>query len=98
MANPPYIAPDDPHLPALDRGGEPMSALVSADDGYGDLQLLIDQARRALRPGGWLLLEHGWTQAPAVRARLAVAGYQQIGSSTDLGGHERVSFGCVAAS
>ena len=46
-----------------------------------------------LLPGGWLLLEHGYDQADAVRALLAVQGFTEIASRKDLGGHERISLG-----
>jgi release factor glutamine methyltransferase len=43
--------------------------------------------------GGWLLLEHGYDQAEAVRALLADTGYGDVQSWRDLGGIERVSGG-----
>jgi len=46
-----------------------------------------------LRPGGWLLLEHGYDQAAAVRALLADAGYADIESRRDLASIERCSGG-----
>lgn len=93
LSNPPYIAEDDPHLDALDRGGEPRSALVAAAAGLADLHALIGQARNALRVGGWLWLEHGWDQAAAVRGALAAAGFDAVRSERDFGGHERASGG-----
>jgi release factor glutamine methyltransferase len=71
VSNPPYLAEDDPHLPALQH--EPRSALVAADAGLADLRLLVAQAPGWLRPGGHLLLEHGHTQGPAVAAAFAAA-------------------------
>jgi release factor glutamine methyltransferase len=65
VSNPPYIAPGDDHLPALHH--EPVSALVGAEDGLGDLRAIIDGSRKHLAPGGWLLLEHGHDQAPPVQ-------------------------------
>jgi release factor glutamine methyltransferase len=46
-----------------------------------------------LQPGGWLLLEHGWDQAPAVRALLQGAGLTEVQSRRDLAGIERCSGG-----
>jgi release factor glutamine methyltransferase len=57
VSNPPYIASDDPHLPALHH--EPITALTPGDDGLADLRTLIDTAPQHLSPGGWLLLEPG---------------------------------------
>lgn len=93
VANPPYIAESDPHLALGDVRFEPRSALVAADDGLADLRYLIDHAGPFLADGGWLLLEHGHTQAAGVRALLDRAGYTQVASVCDLGGHERVSLG-----
>ncbi|MDR5905542.1 peptide chain release factor N(5)-glutamine methyltransferase [Franzmannia qiaohouensis] len=95
VANPPYLAPDDPHLGQGDVRFEPHSALVAAAAGMADLQWLIGAARGYLLPGGWLLLEHGMDQGPEVRAALHEAGYCQVATLDDLGGRERVSLGCV---
>lgn len=91
VSNPPYIAEADPHLPALAH--EPGSALVSGPDGLDDTRTIIAQSTRALRPGGWLLLEHGHDQAPRVRALLGSAGFDHVSSHTDLAGIERCSGG-----
>lgn len=90
-SNPPYIAADDPHLPALQH--EPREALVSGIDGLDDLRVLCARAPAHLLPGGWLLLEHGHDQAAAVRALLRQAGLQQVQSRRDLAGIERCSGG-----
>src|SRR5690606_26738217 len=60
VSNPPYIDAEDVHLGQGDLRFEPRSALVAAEDGLSDLATIADQARRHLRPDGWLLLEHGW--------------------------------------
>lgn len=91
LANPPYIAAGDPHLPALRH--EPLAALTPGGDGLGALFQLIDGAVAHLRPGGWLLLEHGHDQGPAVRARLVGAGFLQVTTRRDLARHERCSGG-----
>jgi release factor glutamine methyltransferase len=93
VANPPYIAEDDPHLASGDLRFEPRSALVSADQGLADLCRLAQGARRHLAPGGWVLLEHGHTQAARVRDILLEEGFLEVASVEDLGGHERVSLG-----
>ncbi|APX93698.1 protein-(glutamine-N5) methyltransferase, release factor-specific [Halomonas sp. 1513] len=95
VANPPYLAADDPHLSQGDVRFEPHSALVAAAAGMADLTWLIDTAREHLLPGGWLLLEHGMAQGEAVRSALNGAGYRQVETLDDLGGRERVSLGCV---
>jgi release factor glutamine methyltransferase len=91
VSNPPYVACGDPHLAGLKH--EPVQALESGPDGLSDLRIIIAQAPRRLRPGGWLLLEHGWDQASAVRALLDAAGFSSVGSRRDLAGIERCSGG-----
>jgi len=93
VSNPPYIAAQDPHLVEGDVRFEPSSALVAGADGLDDLRLIVSEAPLYLLPGGWLLLEHGYDQADAVRALLAVQGFTEIASRKDLGGHERISLG-----
>ncbi|WAB97373.1 MULTISPECIES: peptide chain release factor N(5)-glutamine methyltransferase [Pseudomonas] len=93
LSNPPYIAAQDPHLAAGDVRFEPSSALVAGADGLDDLRLIVGQAPAHLLPGGWLLLEHGYDQAQAVRALLAGQGFIEVASRKDLGGHERISLG-----
>ena len=89
VSNPPYIASEDHHLAALKH--EPLQALASGADGLDDIRTIIGQAGVHLVPGGWLLLEHGYDQAPAVRALLADAGLQHAQSRRDLAGIERCS-------
>ena len=93
VSNPPYIAADDHHLNEGDVRFEPRSALVAEDNGLADLRYLVDAAWQYLQPGGWLLLEHGWTQAPDVCAMLRACGYQYVESLHDLGQQPRVSVG-----
>ena len=91
VANPPYIAEGDPHLPGLVH--EPISALVSGPQGLNDLQTITDQARAHLKPGAWLLLEHGYNQAEAVCQILKQKGYTDVQSRNDLAGIVRCSGG-----
>ena len=91
VSNPPYIAALDPHLAALTH--EPLQALASGADGLDDLRQIIGQAPRCLQPGGWLLLEHGYDQAPAVRRLLTEAGFSDVQSRCDLSAIERCSGG-----
>jgi release factor glutamine methyltransferase len=92
LSNPPYLGADDPHLPALRH--EPHTALVPAGGAaLADLEHLVDHAPAHLRPGGWLLLEHGHDQGPAVTARLRAHGFAVPGQRHDLAGHWRCSGG-----
>ncbi|WP_137974067.1 peptide chain release factor N(5)-glutamine methyltransferase [Pseudomonas sp. F(2018)] len=93
VSNPPYIAAADRHLGEGDVRFEPMSALVAGADGLDDIRQIIDQAPLHLEAGGWLLLEHGYDQAEAVRGLLGAVGFAAVESRRDLGGHERISLG-----
>lgn len=88
ISNPPYIAPKDPHLAALKH--EPLSALVAADDGYRDLNTIMDTAPRVLKAGGWLIMEHGWQQGNTLRARAAHnPAWQHITTGQDYARRDR---------
>jgi len=93
VSNPPYIAADDPHL--ADLAHEPLSALVAADDGLADIRAIATGARGRLRPGGWLLFEHGWEQADAVATILREAGFGGIATRRDIEGRPRCSGGLL---
>jgi release factor glutamine methyltransferase len=92
-SNPPYIASGDAHLAQGDLRFEPSGALTDFADGLSALRTIIEGAPAHLVQGGWLLLEHGYDQAEAVRALLSDAGYGEVQSWRDLGGIERVSGG-----
>ena len=93
VSNPPYIAAADRHLDEGDVRFEPSSALVAGEDGLDDIRLIVAQAPDYLEAGGWLLLEHGFDQASAVRELLTARGFTAVESRRDLGGHERISLG-----
>ena len=93
VSNPPYIADGDTHLSALIH--EPLAALASGTDGLDDIRTIIAQAPTHLLPGGWLLLEHGYDQAAAVRTLLTAAGLHGAQSRRDLAGIERCSGACL---
>jgi release factor glutamine methyltransferase len=97
VANPPYIAADDPHLAQGDLRFEPSMALTDQADGLSALRAIIGNAQKHLTPNGWLLMEHGYDQAAAVRNLLETQGFAQVQSWKDLAGIERVSGGVAAA-
>lgn len=89
IANPPYIAAHDEHLPAL--AAEPQGALVSGPDGLYDLEVIIQTAGAHLYPAGWCMLEHGYDQGPAVQALFGAAAFGNIQTHQDLAGLDRVT-------
>ncbi|MBT1870720.1 peptide chain release factor N(5)-glutamine methyltransferase [Enterobacter mori] len=93
VSNPPYIDEHDPHLAQGDVRFEPLTALVAANEGLADLDHIVTTSRQHLLPGGWLLVEHGWTQGNAVRALFTNAGYREVATCRDYGGNERLTLG-----
>ena len=91
LANPPYVADDDPHLTALRH--EPIAALTAGADGLDALRVLARGAAAHLQPGGWLLLEHGAGQDSAVRELLRAGGLTDLSTRTDLAALPRCSGG-----
>jgi len=92
-SNPPYMAGDDPVLQGDGLRYEPGVALTPGGDGTSALLTLINGAPGHLVAGGWLLLEHGATQGPRLRAALVARGFTHVTSHRDLAGHERVTEG-----
>lgn len=97
-SNPPYIAAGDPDLATDVRDFEPEMALVSGPTGLECLAQIVASAPHHLEPGGWLVLEHGWRQAEAVRNLLERAGFTHVTSHADLAGHLRVTEGQAPSS
>ncbi len=91
VSNPPYIVDGDWHMSAL--AYEPKQALTSGADGLDDIRQIIAHAPQFLTSNGWLLLEHGYDQAAAVRDLLDKRGFVQVQSKLDLAGIERCSGG-----
>jgi len=92
-ANPPYVAQGDPHLGLGDVRFEPVGALAAGPDGLDAIRRIAGQAPHCLRPGGWLLLEHGFDQAAAVAKVLDARGFLDITCLRDAAGQPRVSLG-----
>jgi len=93
LSNPPYIAENDPHLTGDGVRFEPRQALVAGPDGLDAIRVIVASARVCLRPGGWLLLEHGAEQADAVCNYLLAQTFTKIQTMADLAGNHRVSLG-----
>ncbi len=93
VSNPPYIAENDPHLVQGDVRFEPRDALVSGVDGLDALHYIIEHSLEWLLPGGFIALEHGFEQGPAVTAALKRFGYQHVKCWQDWQGNDRVSIG-----
>jgi release factor glutamine methyltransferase len=90
VANPPYIAAGEVLEPQV-ANYEPHSALYAGRTGLEIYERLIPQAARALKPGGWLMLEIGYGQSPAVRNLMD--GWAGVTLVADLQGIPRVVLG-----
>jgi release factor glutamine methyltransferase len=92
LSNPPYIPSEDiPHLPAGVRDYEPLQALDGGPGGFVVFNRLLDQARRHLSPGGWLIVEIGSPQEGPARERLAAIPELELFKTVlDGSGHPRV--------
>lgn len=93
VSNPPYIVAGDRHLSEGDLRFEPIDALTDHADGLSALRIISKQAGDYLSDDGWLLMEHGYDQAEAVRDLLKQESYTEMQSWCDLANIERVSGG-----
>lgn len=91
VSNPPYVAPNDPHL--ADLVYEPVTALVAEDNGLSDIYTITQQAIQYLKPNGYLLFEHGYDQGSGVRDILQRAGFTKLETVKDYAGQDRVTLG-----
>lgn len=91
VTNPPYIDPQDIHLTQGDVRFEPLTALVSEEEGYKDLRHIIEHAPDYLNSAGWLLLEHGWQQGEKVRSFFDNNLWEMVATVKDYGDNERVT-------
>ena len=91
VSNPPYVADGDPHLALNGLPFEPKMALTDGADGLACIRRIITDAPKHLKPGGWLLFEHGYDQGEASRNLLTAAGFKAASTFPDLAGIDRVS-------
>lgn len=91
VSNPPYIEVKDQHLKQGDLRFEPISALVSGEDGLSDIRIILKNVLVYLKPQGWVMLEHGYLQGPSVQELMAEAGLVDIETIQDLAGNDRVT-------
>jgi release factor glutamine methyltransferase len=93
ISNPPYIAEDDSHLQEGDVRFEPQTALVAAQQGLRDIQIIADRSRSHLKTQGHLLIEHGYNQQHQIQTIFKGLGYDKVQTYQDLSGQPRVTYG-----
>jgi release factor glutamine methyltransferase len=89
VCNPPYVASHDSHMQSLSF--EPRVALDGGPDGLGSIREILSKAAHHLRPGGLLIMEHGFDQADSVAVVAGIHGLAVVGVQADLAGHPRIS-------
>lgn len=94
VANPPYIADSDPCLQDPVMGFEPVIALRGGGDGLESIRSILVDVHKYLKPGGWLIIEHGYTQGASVRRLFSENQLDECHTFKDLAGLERVTEGC----
>jgi len=92
-ANPPYIASAVIPTLAAEVKREPVIALDGGADGLAFYDRICAKAREHLVAGGALVVEHGYDQAEAVRARFEAAGLTGVTLVHDLAKNPRVTWG-----
>ena len=92
VSNPPYIAPDDPHLDQGDVCFEPNCALIADLDGLADIMHISEQSQHYLNNSGYLVFEHGYNQKQSVYDILEQYQYQNIHCLHDLSNQPRISY------
>lgn len=93
VSNPPYIPANDPHLVGDGVRFEPRLALTDESDGLDAYRAIAAGAIAWLKPGGWLLVEHGHDQAAAVASLWRQAGLVNVSGRRDLSGNPRMTGG-----
>jgi release factor glutamine methyltransferase len=89
VSNPPYVPEAEPEKAQREvREFEPKVAVFAGENGLGVYRHLVPQAREALKPGGWLVVEIGFSQAAAVQE--LVQDWAEARISPDLQGIPRV--------
>ena len=89
VSNPPYVGESEEDSVQLEvRKFEPRTAVFAGETGTEVIARLIPQARTALRPGGWIVMEISGTIAEPVRNLLH--GWEKVEVKEDLQSIPRV--------
>lgn len=94
VSNPPYIDGLDKHLEQGDVKFEPRSALVAEQEGYADIDNIIQASRAYLNDGAWLYFEHGFEQAKNIQILFIQNGFSEVNTVKDYNDNERVTYAC----
>ncbi len=90
VSNPPYVGESEEDQVQLEvRKFEPRNAVFAGETGLEVIECLIPQAKAALKPGGWLIMEISGTIADQVRELLA--DWNEVAIEPDLQSIPRVA-------
>ena len=94
VSNPPYVGFNEADkVQKSVRDFEPKMAVFAGEQGLNVIGPLVEQAHRALRPGGWLAVEIGYSMRDAVVNLLTPAMWDSVRVVPDLQGIPRVVVG-----
>ena len=93
VANPPYVSDMEYVVHHFELQHEPKLALCAGEKGLDSIKTIIAQAPNYLFKNGWLAIEHGYRQGPAVEILMREAGFRSVFAYSDLQGHARVTEG-----
>lgn len=96
VSNPPYISEEEYRDLAPEVHKEPVMALIADNEGLCFYERLTREAVHYLKPGGWLCVEIGWQQGPAVVAMFEENHFKEVSCLADGQGHDRVVVGQLA--
>lgn len=90
VSNPPYVTAEEMETLEPELYREPRIALTDGGDGLSLIRAIVALYPERLKPGGVLLIEHGWRQAESVRAMAEEAGLTYA-PLCDYGGNVRAA-------
>lgn len=93
ISNPPYVSKEEIKYLKKDILFEPFDAIVSDNNGFLDIELIIKKSSDYLFLGGWLLIEHGYQQKLKVQSFFKKYNFFEIQSYQDYGGNDRITMG-----
>lgn len=96
VSNPPYISEEEYKDLAPEIHQEPAMAFLADNEGLQFYERLTRESVQYLNPGGWLCVEIGWQQGPAVVAMFEENHFKEVACLTDGQGHDRVVVGQIA--
>lgn len=98
VSNPPYIDGLDEHLEQGDVKFEPKTALIAGNNGFADIEHIIQTSKAHLKDGAWLYFEHGFEQALKIHTLFTQNGFNGAKTVKDYNGHDRVTYACYKSS